>query len=425
MAKEGLFGIGGADEAALQRQLDEQRATEFAKMSNAEKLGNLAYTSTAGAGRALLGAFGVDANDPEVRAKITKQRIANEIDYNDLNSVAEGVRKLAQGGFAEDARQLATALENTKKTRAEAEAKLAEKMTPEQRNARELSSLKLKIEGLKRMDQADPAVKQALETFQAQYDALSGLTAKADSKSEFERILDSLNLPPEQKRQMQARYVEAKLNPDPSGLKGLNAQLASLQIQQAEFNLTQKKDKAELEKITAIEKLSNAESSLDSALNTAEKALKLAPGSFTGAAGQAVTSSIPWTDAKALKNLVSSLNSEKVIQTLEQMKAQSRTGATGFGSVSEKELQLMLDKIRALDPSDKMFKENLETVMQGWNKVKQQTKQSRLKLQGKEAEANLESMIDATIAHNKSKGNMTREQAINLLKSSGKLPANY
>lgn len=194
MAKEGLFGVGGADEAALQRQLDEQRATEFAKMSNAEKLGNLAYTSTAGAGRALLGAFGVDANDPEVRAKITKQRIANEIDYNDLNSVAEGVRKLAQGGFAEDARQLATALENTKKTRAEAEAKLAEKMTPEQRNARELSSLKLKIDGLKQMDQADPAVKQALETFQAQYDALSGLTAKDKISfgSDAERIARAL-----------------------------------------------------------------------------------------------------------------------------------------------------------------------------------------------------------------------------------------
>ena len=65
------------------------------------------------------------------------------------------------------------------------------------------------------------------------------------------------------------------------------------------------------------------------------------------------------------------------------MKAQSKTGATGFGALNQAELQLILDKTRALDPTDKMFKENLTEVMQGWNKIRSNAVESRINLQGK------------------------------------------
>jgi hypothetical protein len=80
------------------------------------------------------------------------------------------------------------------------------------------------------------------------------------------------------------------------------------------------------------------------------------------------------------------LNSEKAIGTLEELKSQSRTGATGFGALSEKELTLLLNKTRALDPTDKMFKENLQVVMDGWSKIRKQVRESRLNLQGKKDE---------------------------------------
>ena len=165
MATAGLFNMGGADVEALQRQMDEQRANEFAKMSNTEKLSNLAYTSTAGSGRALLGAFGVDATDPTLRATLTKNRIASEIDYNDHASVQEGIHKLAQAGFVEEARQLATALDVSVKTRAEAAAKTSEKLTPEQKNAAGLAD----AAGLQR---------GTAEWTKAYSDALKGLTNK-------------------------------------------------------------------------------------------------------------------------------------------------------------------------------------------------------------------------------------------------------
>ena len=208
-------------------------------------------------------------------------------------------------------------------------------------------------------------------------------------------------------------------------MKGIQATLAGLQAQQLQLKLDETKDNKVKETRAAVQKLSDTESSLDTALSAADKALKLAPGSFAGASSQALLSSIPWTDAKSLNNLVSTLQSEKVMGTLEQLKAQSRTGATGFGSLTEKELTLLMNRITSLDPTDKMFKENLTTVMDEWKRVQQKVRNSRRELQGGVSVPNAEDLIKRTIEFNKTKGNMSREQAIQLLKSSGKLPTDY
>jgi adenylosuccinate lyase len=134
-----------------------------------------------------------------------------------------------------------------------------------------------------------------------------------------------------------------------------------------------------------VNALSAAEGDVETSLATAEAALGLAPNTVLGGTMQAVSSAIPWTDAKALANLTQSLNSDKVLAVLQQLKNQSRTGATGFGALSEKELDLILAKTRALDPTDKMFKENLTIVMNGWKKVKESLSRERKALQGKTA----------------------------------------
>jgi hypothetical protein len=261
----------------------------------------------------------------------------------------------------------------------------------------------------------------------AQSGKISDLEAieKPETKSEFERILGSLDLTPEQEKSLKQQWVQAKLNPDPSGMKSIQATLAGLQAQQLQLKIEGEQEKKAGEKKTAIQKLSDTESSLDTALSAADKALKLAPGSFAGASSQALLSSIPWTDAKSLNNLVSTLQSEKVMGTLEQLKAQSRTGATGFGSLTEKELTLLMNRITSLDPTDKMFKENLTTVMDEWKRVQQKVRNSRRELQGGISVPNAEDLIKRTIEFNKTKGNMSRDAAIQLLKSSGKLPADY
>jgi hypothetical protein len=244
----------------------------------------------------------------------------------------------------------------------------------------------------------------------------SGLELADKGGGEFEHLLKTLNLPPAQANQLRQQRAMAMLNNDPNGIKAVTAQLAALQLQEKEFKFKQEQEKAIGEKTQAIQKLSSVESNVEDSLDTAAKALKLAPGSFMQASGQALAANIPWTDQRSLKNLVSSLNSDKAIGTLQDLKAQSKTGATGFGALNTKELQLVLDKTRSLDPSDKMFKENLLTVMEGWQKIQKGAMESRINLQGNEGKLKeLRSLVSAV----KTKGAMTAAQKdqIDALKS--------
>ena len=216
------------------------------------------------------------------------------------------------------------------------------------------------------------------------------------------------------------------LNNDPNGIKAITAQLGALQLQERQFKFDEEQKKSAAEKQTAITKLAGLENDIDESLVTAAKAIKLAPNSFLGAAGQEVGGTIPWTDQRALKNLVSSLNSDKAIGTLQELKTQSKTGATGFGALNTKELQLVLDKTRALDPADKMFKDNLTTVMNGWQRIRQNAIDSRENLQGKSTTTTMakdpEAWISANMNANKG---YSREDVIKKGIEARRLPANY
>jgi hypothetical protein len=225
--------------------------------------------------------------------------------------------------------------------------------------------------------------------------------------SEFERLVESLPISDDKKQSMKAQRVTSMIAGDSSGLKALSAELAQARIDALNLETRQKKDKADDEKRMAIEKLSGVESSVDTTLNTAEKALKLAPGTMLQATNQALFNNIPFSDAKSMKNLVSSLNSEKALQALEQLKAQSRTGATGFGALTAPELQLIIDKTRSLDPTDKMFRENLGIIMDGWRKIKNSSMDSRINLQGKGDKL---SSLKSKVAAVKARGSMTAQE---------------
>ena len=414
MATLDLNSLFGQDPRLLQQSMDLQ----MAKLSPEERLYMMGAQGGRAIGQGLGSLFGVDVEDPTIKKASALRALASEFDTN----TPEGLAQFAQAASSIDPRagmlaaqqaqsMMRTQSEITAK-QAEAAAKLSEKLTPEQRNAAALADAS--------------GVSRGTEEWNKAYkENLTALTAKTENKSEFERILGSLDLTPEQEKSLKQQWVQAKLNPDPSGMKSIQATLAGLQAQQLQLKIEGEQEKKADEKKTAIQKLSDTESSLDTALSAADKALKLAPGSFAGASSQALLSSIPWTDAKSLNNLVSTLQSEKVMGTLEQLKAQSRTGATGFGSLTEKELTLLMNRITSLDPTDKMFKQNLTTVMDEWKRVQQKVRNSRRELQGGISVPNAEDLIKRTIEFNKTKGNMSRDAAIQLLKSSGKLPADY
>lgn len=82
----------------------------------------------------------------------------------------------------------------------------------------------------------------------------------------------------------------------------------------------------------------------------------------------ATTENLP-TDAMALKDTVTALNSQKTIDLISRMKQQSKTGATGFGSVTEKELDLLQSDIVKLNYRSPTFKADLKRVEDKWKEL--------------------------------------------------------
>ena len=197
-------------------------------------------------------------------------------------------------------------------------------------------------------------------------------------KTEMERLLASLNLPPEEEAAYRQRMLDLKLNPDPVGQKALANELARARIAETQRKTQEGLQKTADAKTARINLLAATETNAEDALNTSGEALKLAPSDWMDATGQLILGKVPWTDELALNNLVTALNSEKVLSTLAEMKAQSRTGASGLGSVSEKELTLLMARTRKLDPQDKNFKANLKYVMDKWEKIRRESRKARL-----------------------------------------------
>ena|SRR3990167_6419929 len=94
-------------------------------------------------------------------------------------------------------------------------------------------------------------------------------------------------------------------------------------------------------------------------VDTSSRGRNAATG-FLGWAGQL----LPFTPGGDLDARLSQIKSVLSVQVIEEMKAQSKTGATGFGSLSEKELEVIQAKIGKLNPGMRAetLKENLEDI---------------------------------------------------------------
>ncbi len=406
-----LFGITPESLTAQREQALQEQAIQYAKMDPFQRATAGIYSGANRLGGAIGGMLG--AQDPEMQKAAALQNIMKQANTTTPEGLATLAQTLGSQGFGQQATQAMDKAQAMKLTGA--------KISAEEALAQQRGREKAAADPIQKLIESGKYIPSSITKYQqtGNPDDLQIYEKPTiESKSEFERVLSSLNLDPTQERQIKQQWVQAKLNPDSSGLRGLQAQMLQTQLDQRQLKLESDREKSITEKTQAVSKLSSTESNIDTALNTAEKALKLAPNSLVGGLNQAVSSAIPWTDSKALANLVGSLNSEKAIGTLEELKSQSRTGATGFGALSEKELALILNKTRALDPTDKLFKENLAVVMDGWSKIRNQVRESRLNLQGKKEGTGGEDLITRTMKANPGK---TREQVTQKLRDLGKL----
>lgn len=164
----GLFDMLGGDEAAMQRQLDEQRAAQFAQQTQEQRLAGMGYKAGAGLGRGLAGAFGVDVQDPALKQAAELRRMAQDYDI----SSPEGLMQMAQAirttnpqaaiQLAEKAQSMMQSLSVTSKNMREKQAadpfqKLLESgkyTTPSMKKYKESGD----VGDLETVDKADPTV---------------------------------------------------------------------------------------------------------------------------------------------------------------------------------------------------------------------------------------------------------------------------
>lgn len=92
----------------------------------------------------------------------------------------------------------------------------------------------------------------------------------------------------------------------------------------------------------------------------------------TGRLSQAVGGIITTSAAGRVRSLVAQLQSPIALGALTRLKESSKTGASGFGALSEKELTLLIDEIGRLDPdttAPDIFKANILRIQKLYQRV--------------------------------------------------------
>lgn len=360
MANDPTQSLFGMTPEMLQMQRDAQlaeQATAFAKMSPSERATMGFYQSGNRIGGAIGGMLG--AEDPTMKLISQRQQILKE---SDIQS-SDGLKALSQKLYAAGDYQGASQALAQAQARDAAEMKqrldastitknLREGMSTEVKNAQALADTK----GERGTPEWSKAYAEELakltsknaDTTVAQANGMNVLINKADGT---------------------VIKVLGRADADPYGIKGLQVMLAQQNIIQT--NLENEKKLRELNADTKA-KVTGATQGILQARNgisTAEAALKLAPGTFLGASTQNIFDKVPWTDAMALKDLVTTLKSGEVLRKLQEMKAQTATGASGLGAVSERELDLLISNMTALNPQSKDLQTQLKKVISGYKRL--------------------------------------------------------
>ena len=376
---QGLFGGMGTPEE-MQQQLVNQKAMQFATMTPQQQLSYNIYKNTGNLGRGLAGAMGVDIQDPAIKRATMLRQLASQFD----TSTPEGLKKMAQaiqGTDPELVYQTMQRAQEMEKTSAETELKKAqatkaltakETSSTSERNRKLISDAEVKLAEGKPLTNAElanlrwlVAQETKVKTFQdpdtreiVRIEPIDLSQAAPNLFKELVRAPENLNTSaaPDQGQPPAAGAAPVTYGGGKVTTMPTPASIAK------EAAATEAKD-------TAITRLSEGLVNINQAMD-----LMKSPSANPWISGW--TENFP-TDARALNNVVTSLKSQKTIDLINQMKNASKTGATGFGSVTEKELDLLQSDIVKLDQRSPTFKEDLKRLQTSWTNLQNKIKSSQ------------------------------------------------
>lgn len=185
---------------------------------------------------------------------------------------------------------------------------------------------------------------------------------------------------------------------------------------------------------TQAETAKEAVATVQNAINKVDEASKLYSESKTAGGYGQLLAGLPNTDARSLANLTSNIKSAFSVEEIAKLKAQSKTGATGFGSLAVKELETIQNAVTALDPADKNYPNQLKTIRESFDRWKKLMEQRSVRAEARaggtspmsgknpQLQPTEEAWIERAMAKNPK---FSRGQVISEGIKAGKLPAGY
>lgn len=416
----GLFGGMGTPEE-MQQAIMSQKAREFATMTPQQQLSYNIYKNTGNLGRGLAGAMGVDVQDPAVRRATMLRQLASQYD----TGTPEGLRQMAQAVQGTDpdlGYQIMQRAQEMEKTTAETDLKRAqaekartakETTSTSERNRKLISDAEVKLVEGKPLSNAElanlrwlVAQETKIKTFQdpdtreiVRIEPIDLSQAAPNLFKELVRAPENLSTATPT-TQGQAQPTTTQPTYGGGKVTTMATPASQAKVQQA----SEARD-------TAIARLGEGLVNINQAMD-----LMKSPSANPWISGW--TENFP-TDARALNNVVTSLKSQKTIDLITQMKQASKTGATGFGSVTEKELDLLQSDIVKLDQRSPTFKEDLKRLQTTWTNLQNKIKNEQAGKSTPSDEAPnpaLEAKIAKFMKKNKT---MSREDVIANMKKFG------
>lgn len=373
---QGLFGGMGTPEE-MQRAINEQKAMQFATMSPQQQLSYNIAKNTGNLGRGLAGAMGVDVQDPAVRRATMLRQLASQFD----TSTADGLKQMAQavqGTDPELGYQIMQRAQEMEKTEAETALKKAqatkalsvkETTSTSERNRKLIADAEVKLAEGKPLTNAELAnlrwlVSQEtkVKTFQDPDTREIVRIEPIDLSQAAPNLFKQLVQAPENLNTGTAPAAQGQQPAQPTTGTFGGGKVTTMATPASQAKVQQ-----------ASEAKDMAISRLGEGLVNINQAMELMKSPSANPWVSSWTENFP-TDARALNNVVTSLKSQKTIDLITQMKQASKTGATGFGSVTEKELDLLQSDIVKLDQRSPTFKEDLKRLQTTWTNLQNKIK---------------------------------------------------
>ena len=451
----GLFGIMPEDVAAQRMAALDQQAQAFGRMSSDEAYKTLGYKAGNLLGQGL---FGV--NDPQMERVRQRQQMAQGIDFNDPESLLQAAQRANQMGDSPAAQALYSKAVSLKQSQAD----LLETQAKTTKALREQEPDKVRIATAFANSNAEPGTQEWRDAFN---EALNNqLTTRGTSTPvtlQQQQLIAKLEgdisegKPLDERELNQARFILGKLKQPRTiidnqtgeaiqvpgaNINELAPALASRLFggksptnmqppvagqptmaappQPAPYGVTTiPTSKSEAIKAKEIEAVKATVKALDSDLLNVDEAIKRTTPLATGW-GAFVFENMPDSEAMALKDIVTSLNAAKVFTELGKLKEQSKTGASGLGSITEKEIDLLEARIRKLNPKSKSFPEDLKYIQKTWKDLRDSIQVKQGQAPSATPPRSDEEIIARALADPRSKG-FTREQVISGLRKGGRI----